>query len=188
MRLSLIAIACLAATQGVAADEYPMLTPAPGPAPRINGPRAYGARPNRSFLYRIPCTGERPIRFSARGLPAGLRLDEETGIIRGVSPAAAGSHRVAIEARNRHGKASRELRIVIGETLSLTPQMGWNSWYTHYAHVTDKVIREAADAIVASGMADFGYEFVSIDDCWARRSDSANPRHRGEARDPSGAI
>jgi alpha-galactosidase len=188
MRLSLIAVACLAAAQVVTADEYPMLTPAPGPVPRINGPRAYGARPNRPFLYRIPCTGERPIRFSASGLPAGLRLDEETGIIRGVTPSTAGSHTVTIGARNRHGKTSRELRIVIGDTLSLTPQMGWNSWYTHYAHVTDQVIREAADAMVSSGMADFGYEFISIDDCWARRTDSPNPRHRGEPRDSSGAI
>jgi alpha-galactosidase len=171
-----------------AADEWPILTPKPGKAPQINGPRAYGARPGRPFLYRIPCTGERPIRFSAQALPDGLKLDEQAGIIRGMTPAQEGNYAVTIEALSRHGKAKREFRIVIGETLSLTPQMGWNSWYTHYAHVTDKVIREAADAMIASGMADFGYEFVSIDDCWARRADSKNPRHRGEARDASGTI
>jgi alpha-galactosidase len=42
--------------------------------------------------------------------------------------------------------------------------------------------------MIASGMADFGYEFVSIDDCWARSASSANPRHRGEPRDASGTI
>lgn len=170
------------------AGEWPILTPAPGPAPQINGPRAYGARPGRPFLYRVPCTGERPIRFSARGLPAGLQLDGQTGIISGVTPAAPAQYTVTLEARNRRGKTTRGFRIVVGDTLSLTPQMGWNSWYTHYARVTDKVVREAADAMISSGMADFGYEFVSIDDCWARRADSPNPRHRGEPRDSSGAI
>jgi len=29
-----------------------ILTPAPGPAPKINGASIYGARPGRPFLYR----------------------------------------------------------------------------------------------------------------------------------------
>lgn len=180
-------LACLAA-MGAVGEEWPILTPRPGLAPRINGPRAYGARPGHPFLYRIPCTGERPMRFSARALPDGLKLDEHTGIITGVTPSRAGRYAVTLESRNRHGKAARAFRIEVGETLSLTPQMGWNSWYTHYAKVTDKVMREAADVMISSGMADFGYEFVSIDDCWARRADATDPRHRGEARDASGAI
>lgn len=185
-----LAILCLTlfTVAGYAADDRPILTPKPGPVPKINGPRAYGARPGRPFLFRIPCTGERPIRFSARGLPKGLRLDAATGIISGVTPASAGEHAIRFEATNRHGKASRDFRLAVGDKLSLTPQMGWNSWYTHYARVTDKTMREAADVMISSGMADFGYEFVSIDDCWARKTDSNNPRHRGEARDASGAI
>ncbi len=159
MWLSFVALACLFAAPALAADDYPILTPPSGPGPRINGPRAYGARPGRPFLYRIPCTGERPIRFSARGLPAGLQLEPETGIIRGTTPGQPGRHVVTIEARNRRGKASREFQIVIGDTLSLTPQMGWNNWYTHYAQVTGTVIRDAADAMISSGMADFGYEY-----------------------------
>ncbi len=182
------ALVLLASVFAAAADDYPILTPPPGPAPRINGPRAYGTRPGRPFLYRIPSTGERPMRFSARGLPSGLTLDALTGIIRGVTPSAARDYAVTLEVRNRHGRTTRELRLVVGDKLSLTPQMGWNSWYTHYARVTDQVVREAADAMISSGMADFGYEFVSIDDCWARRGDSPNPRHRGEPRDASGTI
>src|ERR1051325_6736964 len=52
-----------------------ILTPRPGPAPRINGPKIYGARPGNPFLYRIPVQGERPMRFSASRLPRGLNLD-----------------------------------------------------------------------------------------------------------------
>jgi hypothetical protein len=63
-----------------------ILTPRPGPAPKINGPAVYGVRPGRPLLYRIPCTGTRPIHFSAEPLPGSLRLDAETGIITGNAP------------------------------------------------------------------------------------------------------
>ena len=128
------------------------------------------------------------MEFAVRGLPGSLKLDSKSGIISGTTPNKRGDYKLTLEAKNRHGSARRDLRLVVGETLSLTPQMGWNSWYTHYARVSDKVVREAADVMISSGMADFGYEFVSIDDCWARREDSPNPRHRGEARAADGTI
>ena len=45
--------------------------------------------------------------------------------------------------------------------------MGWNSWYVWENHVTDKIMRDAADAMVGSGMIDHGYQYVNIDDCWS---------------------
>ncbi len=50
--------------------------------------------------------------------------------------------------------------------LARTPQMGWNSWNTFGCNVDEKMIRQMADAMVASGMKDAGYEYVNIDDCW----------------------
>ena len=38
--------------------------------------------------------------------------------------------------------------------LALTPPMGWNHWYAHYWRITDSLVREAADIMVATGMAD----------------------------------
>jgi len=50
--------------------------------------------------------------------------------------------------------------------LARTPPMGWNSW-NHFADsVDDGIIRETADALVMSGMADAGYIYVNIDDGW----------------------
>ena len=148
------------------ADTNPILTPAPGPAPKINSPKVYGTRPGMPFLYRIPCTGTRPIQFEAKGLPAGITLDSKTGILTGTTPASPGEFPITLSAKNSAGKASKIFRLRVGDTLALTPPMGWNHWYTHYCRVTDGVIRRAADAMITSGMADFGYEFVSIDDCW----------------------
>jgi alpha-galactosidase len=175
-------LACAADSSAV------LLTPKSGPAPKINGPVVYGARPGRPFLYRIPCTGVRPIRFSAKGLPAPLHLDPSTGIISGQTPGKAGEYAVALQAVNKHGKTARRLKIVVGDTLALTPPMGWNDWYTHYDRVTDKLVRQAADAMIASGMADYGYQFVNIDDCWMVKPGSDNPELKGEPRDPDGAI
>jgi alpha-galactosidase len=50
--------------------------------------------------------------------------------------------------------------------LARTPQMGWNSWNTFGCKVDERMIRQMADAMVASGMKDAGYEYVNIDDCW----------------------
>ena len=168
-------------------EPFLILTPKPGPAPRINGPTITGARPGHPFLFRIPTTGQRPIQFAATKLPAGLVLDPGTGIISGTTPPA-GSYKIALRAKNPHGAARRELRLVSGDTLALTPTMGWNHWYAHYNRVTDKMVREAADVMVRSGMADVGYQYVSIDDCWMNAPRSDDPLRMGPLRDANGRI
>jgi alpha-galactosidase len=164
-----------------------ILTPTPGPAPRINGPEVYGARPGHPFLYRIPTQGERPMKFSARRLPKGLTIDSKTGIITGITPRA-GEYTVTLRAKNHHGKDSRTLKIISGETLALTPPMGWNDWYAHYNRITDDKMRQGADIIVSSGMSDVGYQYVDIDDCWMNAEGKSDPLQNGPLRDPAGNI
>ena len=148
----------------------------------------YGVRPGRPFLYRIPCTGERPVRFTAQDLPASLHLDPDTGIITGHTPDKPGVYAATLRAANSKGESSRPFRIVVGDTLTLTPPMGWNSWYTFYGRVTDKTLRQAADAMISSGMADFGYQYVNIDSGWSVKPGSKDPELGGEPRDPQGTI
>ena len=50
--------------------------------------------------------------------------------------------------------------------LAPTPPMGWNSWNRFACDINEALIMEIADAMVASGMRDAGYEYVNIDDCW----------------------
>ncbi len=163
-------------------------TPQAPRAPRINGPIVYGARPGHPFLYRIPCTGIRPIHFSATALPLSLTLNESTGIISGTTPAAPGNYLVTLKAENASGQVTRSFTIVVGNQLGLTPQMGWNGWYTLYEHPTDSDIRRAADAMIASGMADYGYQFVDIDDGWARKPGSSDEVLGEPMRNPDGTI
>ena len=157
------------AMKPVAVVEEPvLLTPPASLEPRINGPKVYGVRPGSPFLYRIPCTGERPVNFSATDLPVGLSLDAASGIITG-RVAKAGNYTVTLMATNFHGKTSRTFCIKVGNTLALTPPMGWNSWYIHYDRVSQATMQQAADQMIASGMADFGYQYVNIDDCWMKK-------------------
>lgn len=168
-------------------SDQPVLTPVPKPQPRINGPLVYGCRPGNPFLYRIPCQGERPISFSEKGLPSGLKLDPSTGIISGTVPAK-GEYDVVIQATNSKGKDKRSFMIISGDKLALTPPMGWNHWYAHYNRVTDKMMREAADVMISSGMADVGYNYVNIDDCWMNAPANNDPKRVGPLRDDQGNI
>ncbi len=164
-----------------------LLTPKPKLEPRINGPLVYGCRPGHPFLYRIPCQGERPILFSVKGLPNELKLNPETGIISGFTPEK-GEYILKIKAVNSKGKDTRELKIIAGEKLALTPPMGWNHWYAHYDRITDNMIRNAADRMISSGMADVGYQYVNIDDCWMNAPKNNDPLRVGPARNEHGNI
>lgn len=72
------------------------------------------------------------------------------------------------------------------DNLALTPPMGWNSWNHFACDVNEYLIRETADAMVASGMKDAGYEFINIDDCWHGKRDSLGFIHPDPERFPSG--
>ncbi|HAZ03407.1 MAG: hypothetical protein A2W90_00115 [Bacteroidetes bacterium GWF2_42_66] len=164
-----------------------ILTPVPPSSPRINGPKIYGTHLGSPFLYRIPATGERPMSFSITNLPKGLILDKNTGIITGKTEKA-GTYETEITTQNAVGSDKREFKIVVGNTLALTPPMGWNSWYIYYHQVSDSAIRSSADFMIRSGMADFGYQYVNIDDCWAIKNKSNDPIIGGGMRDENGEI
>src|SRR5207253_1325109 len=58
-----------------------ILTPRVSAKPRINGADVFGARPSHPFLYKIAATGEKPLQYSVKNLPRGLKVDANTGII-----------------------------------------------------------------------------------------------------------
>jgi len=49
-------------------------------------------------------------------------------------------------------------------------------------------MREAADTLLASGLADVGYDYVNIDDCWMNAEKHRDPLRVGPARDEKGNI
>lgn len=156
-----------AAVPEVTVPDYSehILTPKAGPQPKVNGPKVFGVRPGSQFLYSIPATGERPITFSAKGLPAGLKLDPKTGRITG-RVAKRGEYNVVLTATNKLGSNSRNFRIVVGDRIALTPPMGWNSWNCWGRDVTQEQVLSSARAMAKSGLADHGWTYINIDDGW----------------------
>lgn len=134
--------------------------------PAINGSDVYGASPGKEFLYSIPTVGERPIRFSADNLPAGLALDAEKGLIRGKAQNK-GEYSVVLTAENNQGRCSKTLKLVIDDNaIALTPPMGWNSWNCCRLGIDDAKIRAIGNGMVSSGLAAYGYAFVNMDSGW----------------------
>ncbi len=149
-------------------EQLGILTP-PAPAtPRINGPSVFGVRPGSPIIYRVPVSGERPMKISVSGLPAGATFDERNATIGG-AVARAGEYRLTFAAENAKGRATREFTLVVGDTLSLTPAMGWNSWNNIGHDVSHETVKAAADAMVSSGLADHGWSYIVIDDYWQNR-------------------
>lgn len=163
IRLFILLAACCAL--GAAGSAAEILTPPPPATPRVNGPAIFGVRPGSPFLYTIPATGERPIVFSVDRLPAGLAVDAATGQISGTLKAA-GTHEVVLRAKNALGEAEKKFRIVVGDQISLTPVMGWNSWNCWAETVDQEKVLRSARALAASGLAQHGWTYVNIDDGW----------------------
>lgn len=134
--------------------------------PTICGAAVTGASTGKDFLYLVPTVGERPIRFSAEGLPEGLTLHSESGRVTGRARTV-GEYSVLLKAENRHSRAEKALRISIGErALALTPPMGWNSWNCYRSEITADKITRVAEGLVSSGLAARGYTYVNLDSGW----------------------
>ena len=164
-----------------------LLTPRSPEPPRINGARVFGVRPGHPFLYTIAATGKRPMSFAVRNLPKGLTCDSSSGRITG-SLEKRGDYTVTLIGKNDLGQAERDLLIIAGDNISLTPPMGWNSWNCWAEAVDDVRIRAAADAMVSSGLIEHGWTYINIDDCWMIKPGAKDPALQGEPRDKNGMI
>ena len=149
----------------VSPRQLGILTPKPGPAPRINGPVVYGVRPGHPVIYRLPVTGERPMELAAKNLPEGLEFDPATQVLSG-SVAKRGDYEIVFSARNAKGAAEHTLTLRVGDRICLTPALGWNSWNAFGNQVAASNVVAAAEALVASGLADHGWSYINVDDCW----------------------
>jgi hypothetical protein len=135
-----------------------------GGPPRFHAPTVIGVEPGKPFLRLLPVSGSGPLRFDAKGLPPGVALDPMAGILHGV-PAAGGKYTLRLTASNTDGTASEDLTLVVGDTLALTPPMGWNSYDAFNDSVTESEVLANA-SYLRTYLAPFGWEYVVIDYRW----------------------
>lgn len=146
-------------------DIKTILTPEPSPEPKINSPKIFGNTPGNPFLYTIAASGNRPMSFSANDLPNGLSIDSKTGIISG-KVTQRGTYHTILKAKNDLGEATKELTIKIGDTIALTPPIGWNGWNSWARNIDREKVIASANAMVNMGLRDHGWTYINIDDAW----------------------
>ena len=153
-----------------------ILTPPAPLTPRYNGPLVFGVRPGSPVIFRLAFSGERPMTYAAEGLPEGVSLNPEKGVLSG-SVAVAGDYPLVLVARNRHGETRQAFTLKVGDRIALTPPMGWNSWNCWGLSVSQEKVMSSAAALINRGLADYGYSYINVDDAW-----------EAEDRAPDGSI
>ena len=146
-------------------DTSYILTPKAGPEPVINGPNVFGVRPEHPVVYTVPVSGERPITYSATGLPRGVILNAVNGQMSGHIKKK-GTYIVKLSARNKYGTARKEFKIIVGEEIALTPPLGWNSYNIFGTKITQAIMIEQSQAMVTSGLINYGWSYMNMDDGW----------------------
>ncbi|MCR5750984.1 MAG: NPCBM/NEW2 domain-containing protein [Kiritimatiellae bacterium] len=186
-----------------------ILTPPESAKPRINGPVVYGVRPGHPIIYRVPVTGQRPMKVKVESeklrvesgkkaagsakseagsaKAAQLHFNPETHVLTG-SIKEPGEYRLTFTAENAKGRDRRDFTIKVGDKISLTPAMGWNSWNCFSWNVTAADVRNAADAFEKTGLAEHGWSYVNIDDFWQNKPKSWMKDLHGPVRDENGKI
>ena len=142
-----------------------ILTPIPAKTPKINSAKIFGVTPGNPFLYAIASTGERPMQFSVENLPRELVLDSKTGIITG-RISKRGTYFTTLHAKNAFGKATKSLKVVVGDTIALTPPIGWNGWNSWARNIDGEKVLASANAMVKMGLSNHGWTYINIDDTW----------------------
>jgi len=178
-------------TDPAATRQLGIQTPAAKESPVFNGAEVWGVRPGRPVIFRLPVSGVRPMTFRAKGLPEGVTLDAAKGILGGVAPLKKGDYPIVVTADNAKGSATKTITLKVGDTIALTPPMGWNSWNIWGSAFTGEHAKAAAEALDASGLADYGFAYINLDDWWEMNNSSQNtkrPELKGPARDGDGMI
>jgi len=76
-----------------------------------------------------------------------------------------GAARAPIAGASSHPRTSPPA-IASMVALAPTPPMGWNPWYEFGCGINEQIVEQTAQAIVSSGLAADGYQYVNLDDCW----------------------
>ncbi len=164
------------------APSNPTVAPTAEPdKPQITVPGIIGIRLNTPVLFTVSAVGQPPIRYAAKGLPRGLNLDAETGQIRG-TVTQVGTHTLTVTAKNAMGTDSRKIQLVAGDTVCLTPPLGWNSYDCFGDNVVESEI--LANARYAhDNLLPHGWEYIIVDYRWYDPNAATPPNNPNAHKD-----
>jgi alpha-galactosidase len=136
----------------------------PSSIPEFHSPNVVGVRPGTPFLFCLAATGDPPPQFSVGRLPKGLSFNAQTAVITGALRKK-GDFTFTAVARNSAGAAETKIKIVCGDTLALTPPMGWNSYDAFGDSVVESEVISNATWL-KQHLQPFGWDTIVIDFRW----------------------
>lgn len=72
------------------------------------------------------------------------------------------------------------------EKIGDRPQMGWSTWNKFGGNISEDLIKSIADAMVETGLAEAGYSYINMDDCWHGKRDADGFIHPDSKKFPGG--
>ncbi|KAI5997493.1 glycoside hydrolase family 27 protein [Pisolithus albus] len=77
--------------------------------------------------------------------------------------------------------------VYASEGVAKLPVMGFNTWNAYHCNISEDIVIKNANLMVSLGLADAGYNYVNIDDCYSdRQRDSAGNIVANQTKFPSG--
>lgn len=153
----------------------------PGLDSRLACANTVFAVPGKPFMHkiRVPQSSSQtghgvvPVKTGvvrAYNLPEGLTWNEERCLVSGIAPAA-GVYTYSVEFVIDGQTYKEGIHLTVSDNLvSPTPMMGWQSWNVLKYDISEDIIKNQADRLVALGLRDAGYTYIGIDDCWQQQS------------------
>lgn len=153
----------------------------PGLSSRLACANYVFAIPGKPFMHkiRVPQNSSQTEHFvvpvktgvkRAYNLPEGLTWNAERCLVEGIAPAA-GEYAYSVEFEFEGVTYKEGIKLVVSNDLHQpTPHMGWQSWNVLETKIDESSLKATADALVSNGLAEVGYIWLGIDDCWQNLS------------------
>ena len=117
-------------------------------------------------MFMIPASGDEPLTFAAKNLPAGLTLDAKTGLITGIAESrrphrgrrSPSPTRRQGDRHDSRSLAARSARVDAAARMEFVERLG--------QHGDGRAREASADGMVKSGLHRQGYTYINIDDVW----------------------
>ncbi|MBR5689642.1 MAG: glycoside hydrolase family 27 protein [Prevotella sp.] len=123
------------------------------------------SQPGVRFMHKIRATNP-DAKVAVEGLPRGLSWNQKRSLVEGIVEQE-GEYHYTVKL-TLDGKTTLEtVTLTVSSTLQQPlPFMGWLSWNVVEGDISEEVVKTVADAMVSSGLAAAGYNYLCIDDLW----------------------
>lgn len=71
--------------------------------------------------------------------------------------------------------AARATALESPDEVGRLPAMGWNSWNEYGCDINEEIFLTTAEKLISTGLADLGYVYVNVDDCWSDKNKGRDP-------------